>query len=73
MKRKLSMLLAETVSVEKIMVLMSCPCEVPKPVRRTTARQPPSGAIAVDEDQRMKARRWDRATHQRVSPWCQYQ
>lgn len=44
MKRKLSRLLALTVSVEKIMVRMSWPWDVPKPVRSTTARQPWSGA-----------------------------
>ena len=45
MNKKLSKLLAETRSVEKIIVRTSCPCVVPNPVLRTTARQPPSGVI----------------------------
>ena len=43
MNKKLSKLLAETRSVEKIIVRTSWPCVVPNPVLRTTARQPPSG------------------------------
>jgi len=39
-KRKDSRLFAETRSVEKIIVLTSCPCAVPKPVRRTIPRHP---------------------------------
>ena len=46
MKRKDSRLLALTLSVLKSIVRMSWPCAVPKPVRRTTARQPPSGVHA---------------------------
>jgi len=43
MNKNASRLFAETRSVEKIMVLTSCPCAVPNPVRRTTPRHPPSG------------------------------
>ena len=46
MKRKDSRLLALTRSVLKSIVRTSWPCAVPKPVRRTTARQPPSGVQA---------------------------
>jgi hypothetical protein len=45
MKRKLSTLFAVTRSVEKIIVRTSCPWDVPKPVFRTTAKQPPSGDV----------------------------
>ena len=45
-KRKDSRLLALTLSVLKSIVRMSWPCAVPKPVRRMTARQPPSGVHA---------------------------
>ena len=46
MNKKDSKLFAETRSVEKIMVRTSCPCAVPKPVRNTMPRQPPSGVPA---------------------------
>ena len=46
MKRKDSMLLAPTLSVLESIVRTSWPCAVPKPVRRMTARQPPSGVHA---------------------------
>ena len=48
MKRKDSVLFAETRSVEKIIVRTSWPCAVPKPVRTTTPRQPPSGVFTGD-------------------------
>ena len=46
MKRKDSRLLALTLCVLKSIVQTSWPCAVPKLVRRTTARQPPSGVHA---------------------------
>ena len=45
MKRKDSMLFADTRSVENTIVLTNCPCAVPNPVRRTIPRQPPSGVV----------------------------
>ena len=47
MKRKDSKLLAETRSVEKIIVRTSWPWEVPNPVRCTTPRHPPSGVDSL--------------------------
>ena len=46
MKRKDSRLLALTLCAGKHCVRTSWPCAVPKPVRRMTARQPPSGVHA---------------------------
>ena len=46
MKRKESRLLALTLSVLEINVRTSWPCAVPIPVRKMTARQPPSGVHA---------------------------
>jgi hypothetical protein len=46
MNKKDSMLFAETRSVEKIIVRTSCPWAVPKPVRSTMPRHPPSGVPA---------------------------
>lgn len=47
MNKKDSLLLAVTVSVEKIIVLINCPWEVPKPVLNTKAKHPPSGAVFI--------------------------
>jgi hypothetical protein len=44
-KRKLSILFVDTLSVLNIMVRTSCPCAVPNPVRSTTPRHPPSGVL----------------------------
>lgn len=48
MNKNDSTLFAETRSVEKIIVLTSCPCAVPNPVRTMTPRQPPSGVLIGD-------------------------
>ena len=48
MNKNDSRLFAETRSVEKIIVLTSCPCAVPNPVRTMTPRQPPSGVLIGD-------------------------
>lgn len=68
MKRNDSRLFADTRSVENIIVRTSWPCVVPKPVRSTTPRQPPSGVLPAYQWQDQPNEVYTYATRRRT-PW----